>query len=117
MAAEDGPPEHFDMDANTGMLIKTPAATRTVVQYDFSTNTGLLDKYRNPWGYVRHGLLLEDLDALAGNTAAQHCADGDKSTLGPLLAAAAFAHERLQVEAVSKHDREQGKWHQTTRYV
>jgi acyl-coenzyme A thioesterase 9 len=75
-----------------------------VVQYDFSTNTGLLDKYRNPWGYVRHGLLLEDLDALAGNTAAQHCADGDKSTLGPLLVTASVDSIRMKKRLVMTHD-------------
>lgn len=29
-------------------------------------------QYRNPWGAVRIGRLLEDLDSLAGNVAFRH---------------------------------------------
>ena len=69
-AKENDEASSFEVDAGTGLLIKSPATTRTLVRYDFSANNNLLDKYRNPWGYVWHGLLIEDLDALSGNTAA-----------------------------------------------
>ena len=29
-------------------------------------------QYRNPWGFVRMGKILEDLDSLAGNIAYEH---------------------------------------------
>lgn len=29
-------------------------------------------QYRNPWGYVRMGKVLEDLDSFAGNVAYEH---------------------------------------------
>ena len=39
-------------------------------------------------GRGRFGLLLEDLDALAGNVAFAHCDDGDPDTPPPLLVTA-----------------------------
>ncbi len=103
-AAKEPDQASFDADPVTGLLIKRPADTRTVVKYGFSTNSDLLDKYRNPWGYVRHGLLIEDLDALAGNTAAQHCADGDTSTPNPLLVTASVDSIRMKNRLDVRHD-------------
>ena len=48
---------------------KTPAESETKVEYPFSTNKILADSYMSPWGTMRMGRLLEDLDALAGNIA------------------------------------------------
>eukprot|EP00198_Chlamydomonas_reinhardtii_P000778 XP_001690113.1 thioesterase-like protein [Chlamydomonas reinhardtii] len=50
--------------------------------------------YRNPWGHMRVGRLLEDLDSLAGNVAFQHCYTGRGASSGggsglPLLVTAA----------------------------
>ena len=82
--------------ASDGLLLKKPpSATRTTVRYDFSKDSGLKDTYRNPWGFVRHGLLLEDLDALAGNTAAMHCSDGDSTTEGPMLVTASVDNVKM----------------------
>lgn len=103
-AKENDEASSFEVDAGTGLLIKSPATTRTLVRYDFSANNNLLDKYRNPWGYVRHGLLIEDLDALAGNTAAQHCADGDPSTPNPLLVTASVDSIRMKHRLDVNHD-------------
>jgi len=57
----------------TASVVRTPSDTRTQLRYCFSTDSKLRDAYRNPWGFVRHGMLLEDLDALAGNIAFKHC--------------------------------------------
>eukprot|EP00468_Gymnochlora_sp_CCMP2014_P010129 CAMPEP_0167751404 /NCGR_PEP_ID=MMETSP0110_2-20121227/6551_1 /TAXON_ID=629695 /ORGANISM="Gymnochlora sp., Strain CCMP2014" /LENGTH=184 /DNA_ID=CAMNT_0007636879 /DNA_START=17 /DNA_END=568 /DNA_ORIENTATION=- len=46
--------------------------SRTRVEYPFSVDERLAQSYRNPWGQVRMGKILEDLDALAGNVAMQH---------------------------------------------
>jgi hypothetical protein len=36
------------------------------VTYNFDTDEFLRDSYANPWGFMRKGKLLEDMDALAG---------------------------------------------------
>ena len=52
---------------------KPPEASENSLSYAFSSDTALADTYRNPWGNVRVGRLLEDLDALAGTIAFEHC--------------------------------------------
>lgn len=52
-------------------VINRPPHTTTVV-YPFTTDIALREQYRNPWGFVRIGRLLEDLDSLAGNVAYKH---------------------------------------------
>jgi acyl-coenzyme A thioesterase 9 len=51
---------------------KPPSSARVEVAYPFQTDPMLWESYRNPWGQVRVGKLLEDLDALAGNIAFFH---------------------------------------------
>ena len=46
-------------------------------------------QYRNPWGRMRIGRTLEDLDSMAGNIAFAHSDDGKSDTLPPLLVTAA----------------------------
>mmetsp|Transcript_21946 Transcript_21946/g.46653 ORF Transcript_21946/g.46653 Transcript_21946/m.46653 type:complete len:454 (-) Transcript_21946:101-1462(-) len=57
------------------LITKTPEDSFESVTYEFSKpeNSWLADKYRNPWGHVRPGRLFEDLDALAGTIAFEHC--------------------------------------------
>mmetsp|Transcript_98527 Transcript_98527/g.205477 ORF Transcript_98527/g.205477 Transcript_98527/m.205477 type:complete len:452 (-) Transcript_98527:61-1416(-) len=57
------------------LVAKAPSASAQSVTYMFSDpeNGWLVDKYRNPWGFVRPGRLFEDLDALAGTIAFEHC--------------------------------------------
>lgn len=55
---------------------KPPLDSRVEVLYPFSTNELLLESYRNPWGQMRFGKMIEDLDALAGNIAFHHVDDG-----------------------------------------
>ena len=52
---------------------KSPTDSRVEVNYAFSGDPLLWDAYKNPWGQIRLGRLLEDLDALAGNIAFFHC--------------------------------------------
>mmetsp|Transcript_384 Transcript_384/g.555 ORF Transcript_384/g.555 Transcript_384/m.555 type:complete len:450 (-) Transcript_384:190-1539(-) len=54
---------------------RLPSESMTSVSYPFSTNEFLKEAYRNPWGQVRFGKILEDLDALAGNIAFSHVQD------------------------------------------
>ena len=51
---------------------KHPSESETSIDYPFSTDEFLLETYRNPWGEMRFGKILEDLDALAGNIAFNH---------------------------------------------
>jgi acyl-coenzyme A thioesterase 9 len=57
----------------------------TSIQYPFPNDEVLREHYRNPYGHVRIGRILEDLDSLAGYIAYQHCDDDDPSTRPPLL--------------------------------
>lgn len=54
---------------------RVPSQSTTSVSYPFSTNEFLTESYRNPWGQVKFGKILEDLDALAGNIAFAHVQD------------------------------------------
>ena len=49
----------------------------TTVSYRFQADAALREEYQNPWGYLRHGKLFEDVDALAGTIANRHCADSN----------------------------------------
>ena len=94
----------FAVDEITGKLVKTPADTRTVLYYNFSSDEKLHDAYRNPWNYIRHGMVLEDLDALAGNVAARHCADGNPDTPNPKLVTASVDKILLKNRLRVDHD-------------
>lgn len=51
---------------------KQPSESEVGIEYLFSQDQFLLETYRNPWGEMRFGKILEDLDALAGNIAFNH---------------------------------------------
>jgi hypothetical protein len=48
------------------------APAQTAISYPFTSDRMLLELYRSPWGYLRIGRLLEDLDSLAGSIAFSH---------------------------------------------
>lgn len=58
------------------------------VRYPFSSSPQLRELYRNPWGAVRLGRVLEDLDSMAGSIALAHADGGDPRTRPPLLVTA-----------------------------
>ena len=51
---------------------KHPCESEVGIMYEFSKDQFLLETYRNPYGEMRFGKILEDLDALAGNIAFNH---------------------------------------------
>jgi len=61
--------------AERELISKKPEASASSIVYEFSKpeESSLADRYRNPWGFFRVGRLLEDLDALAGTVAFEHC--------------------------------------------
>lgn len=76
---------------------KAPALSRVEVSYPFSTDVYLQEAYRNPWGQMRLGRLLEDLDALAGNVAFFHADDGTRpESEQPVLVTASVDRIRLR---------------------
>ena len=54
---------------------RPPAESMTKITYDFQDDEFLMERYRNPFGHLRFGKVLEDLDALAGNIAYSHVQD------------------------------------------
>mmetsp|Transcript_22483 Transcript_22483/g.54939 ORF Transcript_22483/g.54939 Transcript_22483/m.54939 type:complete len:343 (+) Transcript_22483:30-1058(+) len=68
--------------------VKTPSDSRVEAVYSFAKDPLLSQRYLNPWGMVRFGKILEDLDALAGTVAYLHCDDNDPSTYPNVLVTA-----------------------------
>jgi len=73
---------------------KTSSESQVEVTYPFSTDPMLLETYRNPWGQIRLGKMLEDLDALAGNIAYFHAHEDNKED--PLIVTASVDRIRLR---------------------
>ena len=51
---------------------RAPKTSVVEIDYPFAEDPLLQETYRNAWGQVRFGRILEDLDALAGNIAFAH---------------------------------------------
>jgi len=62
--------EAVDMDRP-----RPPCESMTKIDYDFEDDEFLMERYRNPFGHLRFGKVLEDLDALAGNISFSHVQD------------------------------------------
>eukprot|EP01124_Arcella_intermedia_P023242 TRINITY_DN3643_c0_g1_i2.p1 TRINITY_DN3643_c0_g1~~TRINITY_DN3643_c0_g1_i2.p1 ORF type:complete len:444 (-),score=53.79 TRINITY_DN3643_c0_g1_i2:168-1499(-) len=65
---------------------RKPSETKIELIYQFSQDPELVDAYASPWGWMRVGRILEDLDALAGNVATLHCSGISVDGLPVLLA-------------------------------
>ncbi|XP_057781345.1 acyl-coenzyme A thioesterase 2, chloroplastic isoform X2 [Salvia miltiorrhiza] len=74
--------------AQSELIAKKPAESRTSILYKFSSDYILREQYRNPWNEIRMGKLLEDLDALAGTISFKHCSSKDSSTRPLILVTA-----------------------------
>eukprot|EP00968_Pinguiococcus_pyrenoidosus_P018087 scaffold1850_cov194-Pinguiococcus_pyrenoidosus.AAC.47 len=68
-----------------GEASKPAGASRTEAVYQFRGDETLADAYKNPWGGLRLGRVLEDLDALAGSIAFKHCCVNGDGSVRPLL--------------------------------
>ena len=53
--------------------VKAPQDSKVEVMMPFSSDEHLRMSYESPWGFLRTGRIIEDLDALAGNVAFRHC--------------------------------------------
>jgi len=74
---------------------RPPSFSSTSITYPFSTSPFLSETYKSPWGSMRIGSVLEDLDALAGNIAFKHCVSAG-SWEKPLIVTAGV--DRIQVK-------------------
>ncbi|KAG0251770.1 hypothetical protein BG011_007377 [Mortierella polycephala] len=72
MSHDDLPSEYQKRD----LVLKTMQDSYTEIILPFATDKALLEEYINFGGTVRHGKILEDLDALAGAISYKHCDDG-----------------------------------------
>lgn len=70
---------------------------RLVLEMGLVQGNSRRTQYCNPWGHLRIGRVLEDLDSLAGNIAFAHSDDGDAATTPPALVTAAV--ERIEMRA------------------
>jgi acyl-coenzyme A thioesterase 9 len=61
------------------LLLLTKPPHTTSIRYPFASDPVLREEYCNPWGKVRLGKLLEDLDSLAGTIAFDHWCDGPRT--------------------------------------
>ncbi|KAH9551137.1 hypothetical protein CY35_10G107600 [Sphagnum magellanicum] len=86
----------LDGPAQSRLLNRTPAQSRTSVSYGFSSDLVLREHYRDPWNSIRIGKLLQDLDALAGTIAVKHCTDDDHLTRPLLLVTASV--DRISIK-------------------
>jgi acyl-coenzyme A thioesterase 9 len=75
-------------EAQQVMVPKCAADSAVSVRYAFGSDTSLKDAYINPFGGPRFGILMEDMDAIAGNVAFKHTDDGNPLTRPPLLVTA-----------------------------
>lgn len=71
-------------------VVRYPRHSEIKIKYPFHTDELLQESYKNPWGQMRFGKILEDLDALAGNIAFRHVIGN------PLIVTAAVDRIRLR---------------------
>ena len=72
---------------------RVPSQARVSVRYDMLRDLSLRSRYESAFGTMRLGVLLEDMDALAGSVAWRHAAEPD--TPAPMLVTASV--EEIQV--------------------
>ncbi|CAJ1417008.1 unnamed protein product [Effrenium voratum] len=77
------------------ILTKTPKSSEVEVEYNFKDDPLLMEQYQNFNGLMQFSKIFEDLDALAGNVAFQHCDDDDPETRMPQLVTASVDRIRL----------------------
>ena len=64
-------------EQSVGELLNPCENGFTTVSYNFKSDAELRAEYQNPWGYLRHGTLFEDVDALGWTIANRHCGDSN----------------------------------------
>lgn len=79
---------------------RVPSQSMTQISYPFSSDEFLKETYKNPWGQMRFGKILEDLDALAGNIAFAHVQD-------PSIKIVTASVDRIRLTSLPRSDTDQ----------
>eukprot|EP00026_Physarum_polycephalum_P007457 Phypoly_transcript_07517.p1 GENE.Phypoly_transcript_07517~~Phypoly_transcript_07517.p1 ORF type:complete len:488 (+),score=74.44 Phypoly_transcript_07517:52-1515(+) len=74
---------------------RTPAESLLETTLPFSSDTALREQYVSPFGHIRIGRILEDLDAMAGSVAYLHADDGISETRDKTIVTASV--DRIQL--------------------
>jgi acyl-coenzyme A thioesterase 9 len=70
-----------DVASKFTRVTRKPSFSAVSIQLPFADDQELAFRYTNAFGLIRMGVILEDLDALAGNIAAQHSDNGENLLL------------------------------------
>ena len=77
------------------LVPRPPSFSQLSVDYRFGSDATLREHYLNPWGKVRIGRVFEDLDALAGSIALEHCKTADGKLPPKFVALVTASVERI----------------------
>ena len=88
-----------EVNENNEPEFKHPSCSKTTIDYPFSQDEFLREAYCSPGGTMRFGKILEDLDALAGNTAFHHVVGN------PMLVTAAV--DRIALREIPRLEKDQ----------
>ena len=72
--------KEYPPDAKRAILDRDPSSSRVDLTYPFETDATYGNHYRNPFGLLRVGKVMEDLDMFAAHVAFRHCDDDDAAT-------------------------------------
>ncbi|KAG0088771.1 hypothetical protein BGZ92_005750 [Podila epicladia] len=77
ITSPSSPPEPGKKYNKRELVLKTMQDSYTEIILPFKTDKALLEEYINVGGSLRHGKIMEDLDALAGAISYKHADDGN----------------------------------------
>jgi len=98
------------LNATGGLVVphelvdKAPENSMVEIKLPFSSDRELRDQYLSPFGHVRLGRILEDLDAMAGNIAFLHADDGNPRSAPLVIVTASLDRIHLHKQLLSDQD-------------
>lgn len=90
----------------THLITKKPSESAVTIEYPFSTDEELRFRYSNAFGFIRMGIILEDLDAMAGSIAFMHADDANPATRPLVLVTASVDKIELSRPILMDEDAE-----------
>lgn len=72
--------KQHDSEVKRDVLDRDSSFSRLELTYPFETDASFRNHYRNPFGTLRVGKVMEDLDIVAGHVALRHCDDENAAT-------------------------------------
>eukprot|EP01117_Protostelium_nocturnum_P010187 TRINITY_DN3642_c0_g1_i3.p1 TRINITY_DN3642_c0_g1~~TRINITY_DN3642_c0_g1_i3.p1 ORF type:complete len:448 (+),score=98.73 TRINITY_DN3642_c0_g1_i3:202-1344(+) len=83
---------------------KKPSESFVEVNMPFSKDSHLRDQYLSPFGHLRIGRILEDLDAMAGNIAFRHADDGNPNSFPLVIVTASLDRIKILQQLLPDQD-------------